>query len=118
MVDGRSYGRATQEGLRGKKTGADADDYGYCSQGHENGGSRQRYESIDNPAQLSALLITALADVGLSVPLDSIPYVDYPELKLDEHESTEMPFRYVKGEDGGPVMPEVCLEIESSKGWI
>jgi ribosome biogenesis SPOUT family RNA methylase Rps3 len=43
------------------------------------------------------------------VPLDGIPYIDFPELKLDEHESTEMPFRYVKGRDGGPVMPEVCL---------
>jgi ribosome biogenesis SPOUT family RNA methylase Rps3 len=43
------------------------------------------------------------------VPLDGIPYIDFPELKLDEHESTGMPFRYVKGKDGGPVMPEVCL---------
>jgi hypothetical protein len=40
MVVVRSYVRATQEGLRGKKTGTDADDYGYCSKGHENGGSR------------------------------------------------------------------------------
>lgn len=40
-------------------------------------------------------------------PLDHIPYVDFPELKLDEHESTEMPFRYVKGPDCNPVMPEV-----------
>jgi hypothetical protein len=50
MVVVRSYVRATQEGLRGKKTGTDADDYGYCSKGHENGGSRQRYEDIDNLA--------------------------------------------------------------------
>lgn len=41
------------------------------------------------------------------VPIDHIQYVDYPELKLDEHESTEMPFRYVKGRDGQPIMPEV-----------
>jgi ribosome biogenesis SPOUT family RNA methylase Rps3 len=39
--------------------------------------------------------------------LDAIAFVDNPELRLDRHESTEMPFRYVKGEDGGPVMPEV-----------
>jgi hypothetical protein len=28
-------------------------------------------------------------------------------LQFGEHESTQMPFRYVKGEDGKPVMPEV-----------
>lgn len=43
----------------------------------------------------------------LTVPLEEIPYVDFPELRLNEHESTEMPFRYVKGEDGKPIMPEV-----------
>ena len=42
------------------------------------------------------------------VPLEDIPYLDFPELKFNEHESTEMPFRYVKGDDGKPVMPEVC----------
>jgi ribosome biogenesis SPOUT family RNA methylase Rps3 len=43
------------------------------------------------------------------VPLDRIPYIDFPELKLDDHESTQMPFRYVKRDDGKPVMPEVRL---------
>jgi ribosome biogenesis SPOUT family RNA methylase Rps3 len=43
------------------------------------------------------------------VPLDRIPYIDFPELKLDDRESTEMPFRYVKTEDGKPVLPEVRL---------
>ena len=41
------------------------------------------------------------------VPLDKIPYVDFPELRLNAHESTEMPFRYVEDKDGKPVMPEV-----------
>jgi len=36
-----------------------------------------------------------------------IPYLDHPELKFGEKESTEMPFRYVKGKDGKPIMPEV-----------
>lgn len=36
-----------------------------------------------------------------------MPYVDYPEIRIDEHESTEMPFRYVKDAQGKPVMPEV-----------
>lgn len=41
------------------------------------------------------------------VPLAEISYLDYPELKWNEHESTEMPFRYVKGEDDKPIMPKV-----------
>lgn len=41
------------------------------------------------------------------VPLDEIPYVDHPELRLNRHESTQMPFRYVRGKKGEPVMPEV-----------
>ncbi|SPO06659.1 probable DUF431 domain protein [Cephalotrichum gorgonifer] len=45
------------------------------------------------------------------VPLDSIPYDDFPELKFNERESTEMPFRYVKGEDGKPIMPEGMVEL-------
>lgn len=36
-----------------------------------------------------------------------VPYIDFPELKLDEHESTEMPFRYVRDRDGRPAMPQV-----------
>ncbi|KAJ9501474.1 hypothetical protein H2202_003268 [Exophiala xenobiotica] len=40
-------------------------------------------------------------------PLEEIPYVDFPELKLNEHETTEMPFRYVKDKSGKPIMPEV-----------
>jgi ribosome biogenesis SPOUT family RNA methylase Rps3 len=39
--------------------------------------------------------------------LETIPYLDFPNLKFNEHESTEMPFRYVKGTDEKPVMPEV-----------
>lgn len=42
-----------------------------------------------------------------TVTLNKIPYLDFPELKFNDHESTEMPFRYVKGDDGKPIMPEV-----------
>lgn len=44
-------------------------------------------------------------------PLDKIPYVTYPELKFSEHESTEMPFKYVTDKDGQPIMPEVSFNI-------
>jgi ribosome biogenesis SPOUT family RNA methylase Rps3 len=40
------------------------------------------------------------------VRLDKIAYLDFPDLKFNEHESTQMPFRYVKGADGKPIMPE------------
>jgi ribosome biogenesis SPOUT family RNA methylase Rps3 len=45
------------------------------------------------------------------VPLEKIPYIDHPELRLDEHESTEMPFRYVKDKEEKPVMPEVSCSL-------
>ncbi|KZF25705.1 DUF431-domain-containing protein [Xylona heveae TC161] len=45
------------------------------------------------------------------IPLDKIQYVDYPELKINKHESTEMPFRYVKDKDGRPTMPEGMVEL-------
>jgi hypothetical protein len=48
------------------------------------------------------------------VPLEQIAYVDYPELKINKNESTEMPFRYVKGKSGEPIMPEVCYIAAAS----
>ncbi|PVI07999.1 DUF431-domain-containing protein [Periconia macrospinosa] len=45
------------------------------------------------------------------VPVDKIPYVDHPELKINKNESTEMPFRYVVGEDGAPIMPKGMVEL-------
>ena len=43
------------------------------------------------------------------VPLESIQYDDYPEIRVNEHERTEMPFRYVKDADSQPIMPPVCF---------
>ncbi|TGJ80355.1 hypothetical protein E0Z10_g8403, partial [Xylaria hypoxylon] len=43
--------------------------------------------------------------------LNMVPYLDNPDLKINEHESTEMPFRYVKGDDGEPVMPEGMMDL-------
>lgn len=33
--------------------------------------------------------------------------MDYPEILINEHERTEMPFRYVKDAQGEPIMPAV-----------
>ncbi|OAP57304.1 hypothetical protein AYL99_08042 [Fonsecaea erecta] len=45
------------------------------------------------------------------IPLDKIPHVDFPELKVDEHEFTQMPFRYVTNHFGKPIMPEGMVEL-------
>jgi ribosome biogenesis SPOUT family RNA methylase Rps3 len=39
--------------------------------------------------------------------LDEVSYTDFPELKFNDHESTQMPFRYVKDAEGNPIMPPV-----------
>jgi len=41
--------------------------------------------------------------------LEKIPYVDHPEIKVDEHESTQMPFRYVTDAKGQGIFPEVSF---------
>ncbi|KAI1341431.1 DUF431-domain-containing protein [Xylariaceae sp. FL0016] len=43
--------------------------------------------------------------------LNKIPYLDFPDLKFNEHESTQMPFRYVEGKDGKPIMPEGMVDL-------
>ncbi|KAL2261406.1 hypothetical protein VTK26DRAFT_4224 [Humicola hyalothermophila] len=65
------------------------------------------------PVQMTtdtAVRVTRLVVQG-KTPLDKIPYLDHPEIKFDEHESTQMPFRYVAGEDGQPIMPEGMVEL-------
>ncbi|KAL9102594.1 MAG: hypothetical protein Q9163_002274 [Psora crenata] len=74
------------------------------------------------PVQMTtdtAVRVTMMV-VQQKIPLQEIPYIDYPELKIDEHESTEMPFRYIKDKDGKPVMPEGMLDLikkDSEKGF-
>ncbi|KAF6224043.1 hypothetical protein HO133_010617 [Letharia lupina] len=67
----------------------------------------------------TAVRVTRMV-VEQKVPLKDIPYVDYPELHIDENESTEMPFRYVKDADGSPCMPEGMVDLikaDSEKGF-
>ncbi|KAJ9619565.1 hypothetical protein H2203_008345 [Taxawa tesnikishii (nom. ined.)] len=45
------------------------------------------------------------------IPLGKIRYVDHPEIKVDEHESTEMPFRYVLDSRGQPIFPEGMVDL-------
>jgi len=43
--------------------------------------------------------------------LDTIEYVDHPEFKFGKNESTQMPFRYVKGDDEKPIIPDVSISV-------
>ncbi|RFU28698.1 hypothetical protein B7463_g7660, partial [Scytalidium lignicola] len=74
------------------------------------------------PVQLTtdtAVRVTRLV-VQDKIPLEKIPYIDYPELRVSKNESTEMPFRYVKDQNGQPIMPEGMVELikkDSEKGF-
>ncbi len=41
--------------------------------------------------------------------MNKIEYIDHPEIKVDEHESTVMPFRYMLDGKRQPILPEVTL---------
>jgi ribosome biogenesis SPOUT family RNA methylase Rps3 len=60
-------------------------------------------KSRPKPQPLRVLLITS------AERLEEIPYIDFPELRLSKHESTQMPFRYVQDSNGAPIMPHVRL---------
>jgi len=66
----------------------------------------------------TAVRVTRLV-VQDRIPLDEISYIDYPELRINKNESTEMPFRYVGGKNGEPIMPEGMVDLikkDSEKG--
>ncbi|ODA80332.1 hypothetical protein RJ55_03290 [Drechmeria coniospora] len=58
----------------------------------------------------TAMRVTRMV-VQDKIALNKIPYVDFPELRFSEHESTEMPFRYVTDHDGKPIMPAGMKEL-------
>ncbi len=49
----------------------------------------------------------------LQETLSEIPYVDNPEIRINEHESIEMPFRYMTDLNGLPIMPKVSYVKQS-----
>ncbi|RDL37928.1 putative DUF431-containing protein [Venustampulla echinocandica] len=66
----------------------------------------------------TAVRVTRIV-VQEKTPLEKIPYTDYPELRINKNESTEMPFRYVTSEKGEPIMPEGMVDLikkDSEKG--
>jgi ribosome biogenesis SPOUT family RNA methylase Rps3 len=40
-----------------------------------------------------------------AVPIEDVPFIEYPTIRFNESESVEMPFRYVKNEQGEPILP-------------
>ena len=46
--------------------------------------------------------------------LDTLPYVDFPEIRVDKHESVQMPFRYLKDGKGRAIMPQVIEPFQAS----
>ncbi|EGW33457.1 uncharacterized protein SPAPADRAFT_60809 [Spathaspora passalidarum NRRL Y-27907] len=45
------------------------------------------------------------------VKFEDIKFLDYPEIKYNKYESTEMPFRYIVDNKGEPILPEGMLEL-------
>ncbi|KAK0727053.1 SAM-dependent RNA methyltransferase [Lasiosphaeria miniovina] len=65
------------------------------------------------PVQMTtdtAVRVTRMVVEG-KIPVAEVPYLDFPEIRFNEHECTEMPFRYVKGDDGKPIMPKGMVEL-------
>ncbi|KAF6832560.1 carboxypeptidase d [Colletotrichum plurivorum] len=65
------------------------------------------------PTQMTtdtAVRVTRIV-VEEKIPLDKIPYAEYPEFRFNEHESAQMPFKYVKDKNGEPILPEGMLEL-------
>ncbi len=59
------------------------------------------------------------------MPLDNIKFVNNPQLRINEHEITEMPFRYMIDDKRMPIMPDVgppraasVLLSEDKRPWL
>jgi ribosome biogenesis SPOUT family RNA methylase Rps3 len=44
-------------------------------------------------------------------PLESLNFVDKPEIKLGKKESVQLPFRYLVNDDGAPTLPDGLLAL-------
>ncbi|KAF8573811.1 DUF431-domain-containing protein [Ramaria rubella] len=58
----------------------------------------------------TALGVTKLVVID-KIPLEKIPYVDFPTITFNARESVEMPFRYVANSKGEPVLPSGMREL-------
>lgn len=44
-------------------------------------------------------------------PFENIKFIDYPEIRFNKHEATEMPFRYILDAEGKPILPKGMVEL-------
>ena len=58
----------------------------------------------------TAVRVTQLI-IEKRLPFERIKFIDYPEIKFNKYESTEMPFRYVLAEDNKPIFPNGMLDL-------
>ncbi|CAH6718458.1 protein arginine N-methyltransferase Sfm1p [[Candida] jaroonii] len=49
--------------------------------------------------------------VDQGIPFEKIEFIDYPEIRYNKYESTEMPFRYIVDESKTPILPGGMLEL-------
>lgn len=54
---------------------------------------------------------TTLIIVAKQTKFEDIKFIDYPEIKYNRYESTEMPFRYVLDAEGAPILPKGMLKL-------
>jgi ribosome biogenesis SPOUT family RNA methylase Rps3 len=48
------------------------------------------------------------------IPIEHIKFIDDPDIAVNEGvEVTTMPFRYIKGDNGQPVMPRVSSMLQN-----
>ncbi|GAA5989565.1 hypothetical protein JCM11641_004599 [Rhodosporidiobolus odoratus] len=45
-----------------------------------------------------------------SVPFSELPFINHPTIKFNEHESVDMPFRYLTDDKGEPILPDGMRE--------
>lgn len=62
-------------------------------------------KSESNPAL--AVPTNCERDSSSTAPLDRISYIDRPDIEIAKGETISMPFKYVKGDDGKPILPKV-----------
>lgn len=51
-----------------------------------------------------------------SIKFDNIEFLDYPEIRYNKYEATEMPFRYIVDNDGNPILPAGMLDLIKHDG--
>lgn len=49
--------------------------------------------------------------VANQTKFEDIKFIDFPEIRYNKYESTEMPFRYILDEHDTPILPEGMLEL-------